>query len=175
MGLHRLLKNEEVREIVGCPGYFITSLGRVLSIRPLNGKGDYVSQSREVKPLKCSFGRYLQFGADKRKILIHRQVAEAFIGHCPDGYEVSHINGNSHDNRLINLEYKTHSENERMKKIHGTSNHGEANTQAKLTKKQVEEIKEQAINGPRGTLTKLAKKYGVSVGTISMIKDGKRW
>lgn len=42
---------------------------------------------------------------------VHRLVALAFIGPCPEGMEVLHINGEPDDNRLENLRYGTRAEN----------------------------------------------------------------
>jgi len=42
---------------------------------------------------------------------IHRLVYEAFKGEIPKGLEINHINGIKNDNRLINLELVTHSQN----------------------------------------------------------------
>lgn len=48
---------------------------------------------------------------DRKNHLVHRLVARAFIGVCPDGLQVNHINGRKYDNRVENLEYVTRSEN----------------------------------------------------------------
>ena len=46
-----------------------------------------------------------------RTRLVHRLVAAAFLGPCPDGQEVLHGNGQRLDNRLENLRYGTRQEN----------------------------------------------------------------
>ena len=44
--------------------------------------------------------------------LVHRLVLKAFVGKCPKGLEAHHLNGIKTDNRLFNLEYVIHSENQ---------------------------------------------------------------
>lgn len=50
---------------------------------------------------------------------VHRLVALAFHGPCPDGYDVRHLDGNPENNRQQNLAYGTPSENEYDKVRHG--------------------------------------------------------
>lgn len=45
---------------------------------------------------------------------VHQLVLEAFVGQCPSGCEVLHLNHCHADNRLANLRYGTRSENLRM-------------------------------------------------------------
>ena len=45
-----------------------------------------------------------------KRVMIHRAVAECWLGECPDGYEVDHIDRNSHNNDYRNLRYVTKSE-----------------------------------------------------------------
>lgn len=75
---------------------------------------------RMIKLRKDSKNRYLivSLYQDKRPrtLLVHRLVWVAFNGEA-DGNEVNHINGVTDDNRLLNLELVTHSENERHKYI----------------------------------------------------------
>jgi hypothetical protein len=42
---------------------------------------------------------------DEEKEWIHQLVAEAFIGPCPRGHKLVHLNGNGLDNRRVNLAY----------------------------------------------------------------------
>jgi hypothetical protein len=53
-----------------------------------------------------------------RKLNVHALVLTAFVGPKPDGMECRHLNGNLLDNRLENLRWGTHSDNERDKRIH---------------------------------------------------------
>jgi HNH endonuclease len=46
-----------------------------------------------------------QSGADEEQEWMHQLVAEAFIGPCPPGYKLVHLNGDGLDNRRVNLAY----------------------------------------------------------------------
>ena len=45
-----------------------------------------------------------------KRVMIHRVVAECWLGEIPDGYEVDHIDRNSHNNDYRNLRIVTKSE-----------------------------------------------------------------
>jgi hypothetical protein len=53
---------------------------------------------------------------------VHKLVAEAFLGVCPVGLEVRHLDGDSGNPRLGNLAYGTHSENTLDQVRHGQHN-----------------------------------------------------
>lgn len=60
---------------------------------------------------KC--GYYVTFCRYKGKptrVMIHKIVAECWLGPCPEGMEVDHIDRNSHNNDYRNLRYVTKSE-----------------------------------------------------------------
>lgn len=102
----------------------------------------------------------------KKRMLVHRIVAEAFIPNPENKPEVNHINGVKSDDRLENLEWVTKSENQKHKfDVLGHSLAGDKNTQSKLTWEQVEEIR-SATNIQQ---KELATRYNVSVTTISEI------
>lgn len=96
-----------MKEIIGFPGYFITPEGKVYS----NKKGYLV----ELKPFKGnSRGKptYLMIGiideyGNRKKKLIHRLVAEAYIDN-PNNYpEVNHKDNDIYNNNADNLEWIT--------------------------------------------------------------------
>jgi hypothetical protein len=43
--------------------------------------------------------------SDEESEWVHQLVAEAFIGPCPPGRKLVHLNGSRSDNRLVNLSY----------------------------------------------------------------------
>lgn len=49
-------------------------------------------------------------GGDCKRVMIHRIVAECWLGECPEGHEVDHIDRNPHNNDYRNLRYVTKSE-----------------------------------------------------------------
>lgn len=51
------------------------------------------------------------------RVPIHKVVAECWLGDCPTGYEVDHIDRNTHNNHYSNLRYVTKSRESRSKGI----------------------------------------------------------
>lgn len=83
-------------------GYKVSSLGRVKNCkeRILRGK---ISEGY-IKISLCEGKKVYAL------LSAHRMVLESFVGPCPEGMSVDHINRNKQDNRLINLRYATWSE-----------------------------------------------------------------
>lgn len=111
----------------GIPGftgsYEVSNCGRVRSLsRQVQCKdGAFRTfHGRILKPWR-SVGGYNQVYLPGRKPkLVHRLVLEAFVGPAPEGTECRHLDGDKENNRLDNLQWSTHVENERDKKAHGT-------------------------------------------------------
>ena len=59
-----------------------------------------------------------------KRVMIHRIVAECWYGQCPEGYEVDHIDRNSHNNDYRNLRYVTKSEQMKNRDHSGISRKG---------------------------------------------------
>jgi hypothetical protein len=108
-----------------------------------------------------------------RTAKVHRLVLETFAGPQPDGCEAAHLNGDRSDNRLVNLRWCTHLENEAHKAAHGTRATGELNGASQLTGWQVAEIR--FLEGKGVPQAKLRALFDVSAETISTIVAGETW
>lgn len=78
--------------------------------------------NKEIKPsytVSRSRRRYstlrLSIDGKRKKYFIHRLIAEHFIGPIPEGYVVNHIDHNTHNNSLSNLEIISQKENCQMR------------------------------------------------------------
>jgi hypothetical protein len=105
---------------------------------------------------------------------VHRLVAEAFIGPRPEGLYTCHNDGNSKNNHADNLRYDTPSSNQTDRVAHGTSNRGTRNRQAKLNAGSVREMRRLYAAGGV-TLAQLSERFGVSMATVSLVVNRKRW
>ena len=99
---------EEWRDIKGYEGlYQVSSEGRVKSLK--FGKEKILKGYLRKKD---GYSQVTLRKNGKQKLcLIHRLVARAFIGECPEGYDIDHINTTRDDNRVENLRYCTRKEN----------------------------------------------------------------
>lgn len=98
------MENEIWKDILGYEGlYQASNLGRIKSIR----------KNIILKP--CLPNGYVQVRLSKNGIItnlyVHRLVWEAFNGKIPEEMQVNHINEVKNDNRLINLNLMSRTEN----------------------------------------------------------------
>jgi hypothetical protein len=155
------------KDILGFEGYYkISSLGRVKSLR-----------SNIILKQGLSNGYYrvrLSVNNKQKTYKIHRLVSIHFIDNKEGKPQVNHIDGNKKNNCTQNLEWCTNSEN----RIHagkiGLMPYGENNKNAKLTSKDVLEIRSKYIPRVYGC-TKLAKEYNVHHSTILDVLKYKQW
>ena len=127
------------------------------------------SLRRPLKAAVMNAGYYmvgLSVNGVKHQRLVHRLVADTFLGPIPKGHFVNHINGKKLDNRLSNLEIVTPKQSTahalRMRLMPA----GERHANAKLTEFQVAVIKRA-----RGRIraSTLARRYEVNRSHISRI------
>lgn len=94
----------------GDGNYEASNKGRIR--RKADGVNTY--QGKIKKPSLSSNG-YMIVGCftngKRTNVLVHRAVAESFIGTCPDQHQVNHKDGNKQNNNISNLEYVTVSGN----------------------------------------------------------------
>lgn len=120
---------EQWLAVPGWEGYYeVSDLGRVRSVlRTLTGSSGITRtyKGRMLRP-KVDAGGYrvvcLTRGGITRSYSVHRLVAQTFLGPCPPGHEVRHLDGDPANAVLKNLSYGTSSENARDKLRHGTHN-----------------------------------------------------
>ena len=160
------------KKIEGYNNYEVSDEGQVRNIKT----------GRILKPYsQTNYGHLKVTLSENRKqktFLIHRLVLETFVGPCPSGMECCHNNGIASDNRLKNLRWDTHRSNGQDMIKHGTyfKSMGSQNSQAKLTVKQIKEIRKKYIYRSKNANTyALAKAYGVGKSEIWDIVNNKKW
>lgn len=105
---------------------------------------------------------------------MHRIVAAAWVGECPLGFQVDHINGVRDDNRSSNLRYVTPKENSLANVARDVHVRGSRHGGAKLTEEQVAEIRQQrASRGYFWGARELAEKFGVNQTQVTRAARGR--
>ena len=157
------------KDIPGFDGYKISNFGNIKSCLTNKGK----TKNWKIRtPVKTPHG-YKRIILRKNKNpynwLVHRIVLLAFVG--PDKRQVNHKNFIRDDNKLINLEYVTSSENEIYSYKHGRKSRAGNNSFVR----KIDEKTSIKIRCESGLLKNIAKKYKLSMGQISNIKNKKSW
>lgn len=147
----------------GDPRYLVSTQGRVRR----------ATSEKFRKPVLIKSG-YLTIMTtlEKKAVLryLHRMVWETFNGPIAPGLQVRHRNADRRNCALHNLDLGTPKQNHDDQIRHGTRVWGEDRAHAKLTFKQVKQIRKDTR---RPSL--IAKDYGVTRATIERAKDGVHW
>lgn len=172
----------EYRDVPGFQGYKVDNTGELWScwkrVGHGNGGGSHLTIGEKWKRLKLSRQKTGHLTArlypGNHRWLIHRLVLEVFSGPCPEGMEGRHYPDRSPGNNHVeNLSWSTPKQNQADKVGHGTHVFGEQIRQAKLTEKQVVEIRSRIKSGT--SCQSLSEIYKVSRSNISFIVQGKTW
>jgi len=120
---------------------------------------------------------------DQRSARVHRLVAEAFLGTCPEGLVVNHKDGNKKNNNIENLEYVTKSEDNKHALDLGlrkppsnfkNCKKGENHPFAKLTDLQVKEIRKIRKETNFGE-RRISKMLNLPRGAVSHVLKNNTW
>jgi hypothetical protein len=176
-------ETEEWRKVVGYEAqYEVSDLGRVRSIPGTvtgiakSGKRFCVHRVPRIRRTQVSNGyaglSMHRIGKYKREN-VHRLVAAAFIGPCPDGYHVNHKDGDKLNNRAVNLEYVTPAENSKHAMDTGLTCRGERVGNSKMKALGVIELR--ALYKAGITRTRLSKAYGITLSHTGLLAAGRHW
>ena len=161
------------KDVVGYEGiYQVSNLGNVKRIKLARGSG--LNTIMKAAPNRNGYLR-LSLCRDNRpvQLFIHRLVAAAFLGPCPDGYEVNHIDGKQGNPRVDNLEYVTSKGNSEHAVRLGLMPFGARRTNARLNDDVVREIRQLHKDG---VIDKdIAERFNVNRRTINDVTSGRSW
>ena len=107
----RVFFGKEFEQIKGFTGYYISKDRTVVSTR-VDRDGKLMIPAKHWRNGYWGLGIRTADGKRVNK-LVHRLVAEAFIPNIENLPQVNHIDGNKDNNSVDNLEWCTHTENQR--------------------------------------------------------------
>lgn len=150
------------------PGYLVGVHGEVISL---------LNTPKKLSPIRL--GNYVGFqlrddAGRTRKAYLHRLVAEAVHGPCPEGMECCHGDGDKTNNDFTNLRWDTHANNEADRIRHGTTAAGERSGSAKLTRAQVEAMRRMRAESG-AFYWQIAERFNVSTMTAYRAITGQSW
>ena len=147
-------------KIEGFENYEVSNLGKVRNMK----------SGRTLKPQlnpNGYLGLCLYENNKRKRLLLHRIIATAFIDNPGKKPQVNHIDENKLNNDLSNLEWCTERENA----IHGTRTKRVAE---KLSQKVIQLDLNDNILNVFESMTQAEQETGVSTGNISSCCNGKR-
>ena len=93
--------------VLNDPPCIVTKDGRIYAV---DHRNNHQSKMKKRAYVNTSSG-YVQVKINNKAYSVHRLVARAFYGECPEGKEVDHIDRNKKNNAINNLRYVTREEN----------------------------------------------------------------
>jgi len=164
--------NEIWKTITQFPDYEINDCGKV---RRRTASRTGMPIGKEIKAhTSCGYSHIRLFRNNRAyNCLVHRLVADSFIGVIPHGHEVDHIDFNRTNNSVSNLRYVTRMENAHHSMNCGRLYQGEDHHSARLCIKDVKIIR--ILLQEKYPILRIAKFFGVARGAIQFIAKGKSW
>jgi hypothetical protein len=140
-------------QVPGASKYFVSIRGDAVST---------VKAPRILKPQKM--GNYLGLtitcdSGQQRRVYLHRLMLESWVRFAQPGEEARHLDGDPHNNALVNLDWGTALDNAKDKALHGSNCDGDANGMAKLTTELVCQMR--LLKGTQ-SYAAIAARFGVS-------------
>lgn len=164
--------NEKWKPIHGYENYSISNFGLVM--RTVSAKAWPAPRMMAQSFTKVKyFSLTLWKNGEGKRFLVHRLVAEAFIGPRPPGMTINHKSGDTRDNHADNLEYCTPGDNSRHAARLGLLMCGEKCWAARLTAEAVIQIRREVRQGM--THADAGRRHGVGRKHIWQIVTRKRW
>ena len=161
------VRSRYAKPIPGFPNYRVDRQGRVFSLltnrqlktQPNRNRGGYLMV-------------YLRKDGKTHCRKVHRLVLETFVGPCPKDMESFHKNDTPTDNRLANLEWRTHRDNIYRRR----KRRGEENPAASTTNKMAKAIRTKASLGRyHGMIRDLSKEFNLPTWTVRRILSGQTY
>lgn len=155
--------------------YEASNRGQIRRLRQVHGMTRAIG--RIVKPVVGENG-YARVSLSKEGFTtnhaVHRLVLTAFCGPPPfEGAHAAHNDGNAGFNALTNLRWASPTENQRDVDRHGNRTRGSEVHGAKLGEADIPFIRSRISSGEK--YPTIARDFGVSVSTISLIKLARIW
>ena len=158
-----MTESEIWKDVAGYEGlYQVSDKGRIYSVERIDSRG-HRRRGRVLKPVNNGHG-YLQVGLCKggtrKRKLMHRLVADAFIPNPKGFLEINHKDENKLNNRVENLEWCTREHN---------INYG---TRTEKTSKKVRAVEIKTGEVVTFNSTREAGRKGYNQGNVSMACRG---
>lgn len=158
---------ETWRPVAGYEGHYeVSDLGAVASVKR--------GVRRELAPLAQRSGHVgvgLCLSGVKTRFRVHRLVAAAFLGDCPDGCEVRHLDGDPLNNAAKNLAYGSAAENRLDAYVHGGRRSGDKSHLAKYSDAKIAEV--MALRGKMSSRS-AAKTHGLDASYVRQLWRGEK-